>query len=390
MGAVGENNVRGRRKSSSRGHHRFVGVRQRPSGRWVAEIKDSLQKVRLWLGTFDTAEEAARAYDDAARALRGANARTNFELPDQTQTHSQLSNSNNRFLADIINNNNNIEPFSFEQVCGSGNEADGLLGALKAKLFDFDGSTNTVTAVVLPQPQTQPQPPNNSTSGVAYTATTSTNNSSSIVAVPPREDVGLLLVSGNNNSNNCSIINSSGWSAAVAAAGKVDHHLIVDHQVVAAAGHAYNVGLQCQWHHPNIPPAQTSSTTNMVWSTTEPTAGYEVSWSTQMNRALSPENIPLVTSTSVATTTAASTWPVSSGLTSNSTTVDFSFSDHYQSAKMSTVSVGMPVTQIHGSTTEGVCSSDQQFLHFENKAWTASAATPASWDPLLYMSSPLC
>ncbi|KAF6139294.1 hypothetical protein GIB67_021504 [Kingdonia uniflora] len=59
---------------------RFVGVRQRPSGRWVAEIKDSSQRVRLWLGTFDTPEEAARAYDEAARALRGENARTNFTM----------------------------------------------------------------------------------------------------------------------------------------------------------------------------------------------------------------------------------------------------------------------------------------------------------------------
>ncbi|KAF3441183.1 hypothetical protein FNV43_RR15095 [Rhamnella rubrinervis] len=58
--------------------HTFVGVRQRPSGRWVAEIKDSSQRVRLWLGTYDTPEEAARAYDEAARALRGSNARTNF------------------------------------------------------------------------------------------------------------------------------------------------------------------------------------------------------------------------------------------------------------------------------------------------------------------------
>lgn len=63
--------------AASRGR-RFVGVRQRPSGRWVAEIKDSAQRVRLWLGTFDTADEAARAYDEAARALRGENTRTNF------------------------------------------------------------------------------------------------------------------------------------------------------------------------------------------------------------------------------------------------------------------------------------------------------------------------
>lgn len=59
-------------------NRKFVGVRQRPSGRWVAEIKDSSQRVRLWLGTYDTPEEAARAYDEAARALRGENARTNF------------------------------------------------------------------------------------------------------------------------------------------------------------------------------------------------------------------------------------------------------------------------------------------------------------------------
>ncbi|KAF7047889.1 hypothetical protein CFC21_056745 [Triticum aestivum] len=64
--------------AAQRARKRFVGVRQRPSGRWVAEIKDTIQKIRVWLGTFDTVEEAARAYDEAACLLRGSNTRTNF------------------------------------------------------------------------------------------------------------------------------------------------------------------------------------------------------------------------------------------------------------------------------------------------------------------------
>ncbi|KAL2499915.1 AP2/ERF transcription factor [Abeliophyllum distichum] len=75
-----------------RARKRFVGVRQRPSGRWVAEIKDTTQKIRVWLGTFDTAEEAARAYDEAACLLRGENTRTNFwpRSPSSSSSSSSL------------------------------------------------------------------------------------------------------------------------------------------------------------------------------------------------------------------------------------------------------------------------------------------------------------
>ncbi|KAK9102396.1 hypothetical protein Sjap_019650 [Stephania japonica] len=95
---IKEESISGREESS-----KYRGVRKRKWGKWVSEVRLPNSRERIWLGSYDTPEKAARAFDAAQYCLRGRSAKFNFpdnppEIPDgQSMAPPQIQVAASRF-----------------------------------------------------------------------------------------------------------------------------------------------------------------------------------------------------------------------------------------------------------------------------------------------------